>query len=44
MNAFSDRYLGGAGSTFSGIHNIEGVHSAKVGVNHHFNTPIVAKY
>jgi outer membrane immunogenic protein len=33
-----------AGSTFCGIHNIEGVRTYKVGVNYHFNTPIVAKY
>jgi hypothetical protein len=33
-----------AGSTFCGKDNIEGVHSFKVGVNYHFNTPIVAKY
>jgi outer membrane immunogenic protein len=33
-----------AGSTFCGKDNIEGVHSFKVGVNYHFNTPIIAKY
>lgn len=33
-----------AGSTFCGKDNIEGVHSFKVDVNYHFNTPIVAKY
>jgi outer membrane immunogenic protein len=33
-----------AGSTFCGIHNIEGVRTYKVGVNYHFNTPIVARY
>jgi hypothetical protein len=33
-----------AGSTFCGKGNIDGVHSFKVGVNYHFNTPIMAKY
>jgi outer membrane immunogenic protein len=33
-----------AGSTFCGIHNIEGVRTYKVGVNYRFNTPDVAKY
>ena len=33
-----------AGSTFCSSHNIEGVHTAKLGVNYHFNTPVVAKY
>ena len=27
-----------AGSTFCGLHNIEGVHTFKVGVNYYFNT------
>jgi outer membrane immunogenic protein len=33
-----------AGSTFCGKHNIEGVHTFKVGVNYHFDTLISAKY
>lgn len=33
-----------AGSTFCGIHNIEGVRTYKIGLNYHFNTPIVARY
>ena len=33
-----------AGSTFCGIHAIEGVRTYKVGLNYHFNTPIVARY
>lgn len=33
-----------AGSTFCSNHNIEGVHTFKVGVNYHFNSPVVAKY
>ena len=33
-----------AGSTFCSNHNIEGIHTFKVGVNYHFNSPVVAKY
>lgn len=33
-----------AGSTFCSNHNIEGIHTAKVGLNYHFNSPVVAKY
>lgn len=33
-----------AGSTFCSSHNVEGIHTFKVGVNYHFNSPIVAKY
>ena len=33
-----------AGSTFCGIHAIEGVRTYTVGLNYHFNTPIVARY
>ena len=33
-----------AGSTFCGNHNVEGVHTFKVGLNYHFNSPLVAKY
>ncbi|MBR0950936.1 outer membrane protein [Bradyrhizobium canariense] len=32
------------GSTFCSNHNIEGIHTFKVGVNYRFNTPLVAKY
>jgi len=33
-----------AGSTFCGNHNVEGIHTFKVGVNYHFNSPILARY
>jgi len=33
-----------AGSTFCGVHNIEGVRTYKLGVNYHFNSPIIARY
>jgi outer membrane immunogenic protein len=33
-----------AGSTFCSNHNIEGIHTFKLGLNYHFNTPVVAKY
>jgi outer membrane immunogenic protein len=33
-----------AGSTFCGIHAIEGVRTYKMGVNYHFNAPIVTRY
>ena len=33
-----------AGSTFCSNHNIEGIHTFKLGVNYHFNNPILAKY
>jgi len=36
--------MAAAGSTFCGSHNIEGVRTYKVGLNYHFNAPIVAKY
>lgn len=32
-----------AGSTFCGNHNVDGIHTFKLGVNYHFNTPIAAK-
>jgi outer membrane immunogenic protein len=32
------------GSTFCSNHNIEGIHTFKVGVNYHFNSPLMAKY
>ncbi len=32
-----------AGSTFCGKYNVEGAHTFKMGVNYHFNTPLVAK-
>ncbi len=32
------------GSNFCSNHNIEGIHTFKVGVNYHFNKPVVAKY
>lgn len=33
-----------AGSTFCSNHNIEGIHTFKLGVNYHFNSAVVAKY
>jgi outer membrane immunogenic protein len=33
-----------AGSTFCGMHGIEGVRSYKAGVNYRFDTPILARY
>jgi len=33
-----------AGSTYCSNHNIEGIHTFKVGLNYHFNSPVVAKY
>jgi outer membrane immunogenic protein len=33
-----------AGSTFCGNHNVDGIHTFKVGVNYHFSSPVVAKY
>lgn len=33
-----------AGSTFCSNHNIEGIHTFKVGLNYHFNSPVVARY
>lgn len=33
-----------AGSTFCGNHNLDGVHTGKIGLNYHFGGPVVAKY
>lgn len=37
---------GGAasGSIFCARYNVEGVHTAKIGANYHFNAPVVARY
>lgn len=32
-----------SGSTFCGNHNTEGIRTFKVGLNYHFNSPIVSK-
>lgn len=33
-----------AGSTFCGTNSMDGIHTAKLGLNYHFNTPVVARY
>jgi outer membrane immunogenic protein len=35
---------GAAGSTFCSSQSTDGVHTAKLGLNYHFNSPVVAKY
>jgi outer membrane immunogenic protein len=35
---------GAAGSTFCGRYNVEGIDTVKIGVNYHFNAPVIARY